>query len=108
MKEQEHLEEKAMYKFKLYLYLSNETSPSVAGACNLRVLLDKELKGQYSLEVINVLDNPQRAVEDNILATPTLVKASPPPERRVVGDLSDKERVLTALGLIPQEDKVSK
>ncbi len=108
MKEQEHLEEKAMYKFKLYLYLSSETSPSVAGAYNLRVLLDKELKGQYSLEVINILDNPQRAVGDKILATPTLVKALPPPERRVIGDLSDKERVLTALGLIPQEDKVSK
>ena len=97
-----------MYKLKLYLYMSNETPSSVAGAYNLRVLLDKELKGQYSLEVINVLDNPQRAVEDNILATPTLVKASPPPERRVIGDLSDNERVLTALGLTPKEDKVSK
>ncbi len=97
-----------MYKFKLYLYLSSETPPSVAAACNLRVLLDKKLKGQYSLEVINILDNPQRAVEDNILATPTLVKVSPPPERRVIGDLSDKERVLVALGLTPQEDKVSK
>jgi len=93
-----------MYKFKLYLYLSGETPPSVAGAYNLRVLLDKELKGQYSLEVINVLDNPQRAEEDNILATPTLAKASPPPEKRVVGDLSDKERVLTALGLTAEKE----
>jgi circadian clock protein KaiB len=97
-----------MYKFKLYLYLSSETPPSVAAACNLRVLLDKKFKGQYSLEVINILDNPQRAVEDNILATPTLVKASPPPERRVVGDLSDEERVLTVLGLTAEKDKVSK
>ena len=93
-----------MYKFKLYLYMSGETPPSVAGAYNLRVLLDKELKGQYSLEVINVLDNPQRAEEDKILATPTLVKASPPPEKRVVGDLSDKERVLTALGLTAEKE----
>ncbi len=93
-----------MYKFKLYLYMSGETPPSVAGAYNLRVLLDKELKGQYSLEVINVLDNPQRAEEDNILATPTLIKASPPPEKRVVGDLSDKERVLTALGLTVEKE----
>ncbi len=92
-----------MYKFKLYLYMSGETPPSVAGAYNLRVLLDKELKGQYSLEVINVLDNPQRAVEDKILATPTLVKASPPPEKRVVGDLSDKDKVLSALGLIAEK-----
>ena len=93
-----------MYKFKLYLYMSGETPPSVAGAYNLRVLLDKELKGQYSLEVINVLNNPQRAEEDNILATPTLVKAAPPPEKRVVGDLSDKERVLTALGLTAEKE----
>ncbi len=93
-----------MYKFKLYLYMSGETPPSVAGAYNLRVSLDKELKGQYSLEVINVLDNPQRAQEDKILATPTLVKASPPPEKRVVGDLSDEERVLTALGLIAEKE----
>ncbi len=91
-----------MYKFELYLYMSGETPPSVAGAYNLRVLLDKELKGQYSLEVINVLDNPERAEEDHILATPTLIKTSPPPERRVVGDLSDKEKVLTALGLTDQ------
>ena len=93
-----------MYKFKLYLYMSGETPPSVAGAYNLRVLLDKELKGQYSLEVINVLDNPQRAEEDNILATPTLVKASPPPEKRVIGDLSNEERVLTALGLTAEKE----
>ena len=93
-----------MYKFKLYLYMSGETPPSVAGAYNLRVLLDKELKGQYSLEVINVLDNPQRAEEDNILATPTLVKASPPPEKRVVGDLSDKDKVLSALGLTAEKE----
>ncbi len=93
-----------MCKFKLYLYMSGETPPSVADAYNLRVLLDKELKGQYSLEVINVLDNPQRAQEDKILATPTLVKASPPPEKRVVGDFADKERVLTALGLTAEKE----
>jgi circadian clock protein KaiB len=91
-----------MSKFELYLYISGETPSSVAGAYNLRVLLDKELEGQYSLEVINVLENPQRAQEDKILATPTLAKASPPPEKRVIGDLSDKERILTALGLTAQ------
>ena len=81
-----------------------ETPPSIASACNLRVLLDKELKSQYSLEVINVVDNLQRAQEDKILATPTLVKASPPPEKRVVGDLSDNERLLTALGLTAEKE----
>ncbi len=88
-----------MYKFKLYLYMSGKTPPSVAGAYNLRVLLDKELKDQYSLEVINVLDNPQRAQEDKILATPTLVKMAPEPQKRIVGDLSDGKKVLLGLGL---------
>ena len=83
--------------------MSGETPPSVAGAYNLRVLLDKELKGQYSLEVINVLDNPQRAQEDKVLATPTLVKAAPPPEIRIVGGLPDKDRVLSAFGLTAEK-----
>ena len=88
-----------MYEFRFYLYISSETSNSVASAWNLKSLLDEELKGRYSLEVINVIDHPQRAEEDNILATPTLVKASPPPERRIVGDLSNRDRVLLGLGL---------
>ncbi len=88
-----------MYEFKLYLYTSGETSNSVASTWNLKSLLQEKLKDRYSLEVINVLDNPERAQEDNILATPTLVKTSPPPERRVVGDLSDKKKVLLGLGL---------
>ncbi len=88
-----------MYEFRFYLYISSETSNSVASAWNLKSLLDEELKGQYSLEVINVIEHPQRAKENNILATPTLVKASPPPERRVIGDLSNRDRVLLGLGL---------
>ena len=93
-----------MYEFRFYLYISSETSNSVASTWNLKSLLDEELKGRYSLEVISVLDNLQRAEEDKILATPTLVKASPPPEKRVIGDLSDKERVLTALGLTAEKE----
>ncbi len=93
-----------MYKFRLYLYVTGVASKSIEDAWNFKAILDEKLKGRYSLEVINVLDNPHRAEEDNILATPTLVKVSPPPEKRVVGDLSDKETVLLALGLIPQEE----
>ncbi len=96
-----------MYEFRLYFcqHISGDTPKSVALASNLKSLLDEALiKGQCSFEVINVLNNPQRAEEDNILATPTLVKASPPPEKRVVGDLSDKERVLTALGLTAEKE----
>ncbi len=93
-----------MYEFKLYLYISGQAFKSMEDVRNLRALLDKRLKNQYSFEVVNVLDHPQRAQEDKILATPTLVKASPPPEKRVVGDLSDKERVLTALGLTAEKE----
>ncbi len=93
-----------MYEFRFYLYISGQASKSIKDAQNLKVLLDKRLKNQYSFEVVNVLDHPQRAQEDKILATPTLVKASPPPEKRVVGDLSDKERVLTALGLAAEKE----
>ncbi len=88
-----------MYEFRLYLYISGETSNSVAVAWNLKSLLNEEFKDQYSLEVINVQEHPQRAEEDNILVTPTIVKASPLPERRVVGDLSKRKKVLLGLGL---------
>jgi len=54
---------------------------------------------QYSLRIVDVLENPQLAVDAKILATPTLVKTVPPPERRIIGDLSDREKVLLGLGL---------
>ena len=88
-----------MCAFRLYLYISGETSSSVPNVWNLKRILDERLKGQYSLEVINVLDDLQRTEQDKILASPTLVKLSPPPERRIVGDLSDWEKVRLGLGL---------
>ncbi len=93
-----------MYEFRLYLYISGQAFKSIEDAQNLKVLLDKRLKNQYSFEVVNVLDHPQRAQEDKILATPTLIKIAPPPEKRVVGDLSDEERVLMALGLTAEKE----
>ena len=60
-------------------------------------LCENELEGQYELEIIDVLENPQRAEEEKILATPTLIKQLPLPLRRVIGDLSDKEKVLLGL-----------
>lgn len=88
-----------MYEFRLFLYISGETSKSAVDAWNVKSLLNEELKDQYCLEVINVQEQPRRAEEDNILVTPTIVKASPLPERRVVGDLSDGKKVLLGLGL---------
>ena len=75
-----------MYEFRLYLYISGETTNSVAGARSVKSLLNRELKGQYSFEVINVLDHPQRAENDNIVATPTLITV--PKQRNVFIELN--------------------
>lgn len=71
---------------------------------NLRRLCEHELKGEYHLEIIDVLEHPQAAEDARILATPTLIKQLPPPLRRVIGDLSDKDKVL--LGLEVRRDTV--
>jgi circadian clock protein KaiB len=69
---------------------------------NLRRICEQELAGQYALEIIDVLENPQLAEDEKILATPTLIKQLPPPLRRVIGDLSDTEKVLLGLEVRPQ------
>jgi len=69
---------------------------------NLKRICEQELEGLYELEIIDVLENPQLAEDDKILATPTLIKQLPPPLRRVIGDLSDKEKVLFGLEVRPQ------
>jgi circadian clock protein KaiB len=90
----------ATYLLKLYV---TGTSPRAEVAiANLRRICEQELRGQYQLEVIDVLEHPQVAEDDKILATPTLIKQLPPPLRRVIGDLSDKAKVL--LGLEVRQD----
>jgi circadian clock protein KaiB len=69
---------------------------------NLRRICDEQLRGEYELEIIDVLERPELAESDKILATPTLIKQLPPPLRRVIGDLSDKEKVLLGLEVWPQ------
>jgi circadian clock protein KaiB len=68
---------------------------------NLRRICEQELQGRYELQVIDVLEQPQLAEDEKILATPTLIKQLPPPLRRVIGDLSDKEKVLLGLEVRP-------
>ena len=69
----------------------------------LKNILEEEFKGVYALKVIDVLKNPQLAEEDKILATPTLSKVLPPPVRKIIGDLSDREKVLIGLDLLYEE-----
>ena len=72
---------------------------------NLRRICEQELEGLYELELIDVLEFPQLAEDEKILATPTLIKQLPPPLRRVIGDLSDKEKVLFGLEVQTGEHK---
>ncbi len=87
----------------LKLYVAGNTPNSVRALRTLNNILDQEFKGVYALKVIDVLKNPQLAEEDKILATPTLSKILPPPVRKIIGDLSDREKVLIGLDLLYEE-----
>lgn len=83
------------------LYVTGTSPTAEAAISNLRRICDDELNGQYDLRVIDVLEHPQLAEDDKVLATPTLIKKLPPPLRRVIGDLSDKQKVLFGLEVQP-------
>ena len=89
----------------LKLYVAGNTPNSMRALKTLKEILESEFQGIYALKVIDVLKNPQLAEEDKILATPTLSKILPPPVRRIIGDLSDRERVLIGLDLLYDEIK---
>jgi circadian clock protein KaiB len=84
-------------KYLLTLYVTGTSPRANIAIGNLQRICEQELEGQYELEVVDVLENPQRAEDEKILATPTLIKQLPPPLRRVIGDLSDKDKVLLGL-----------
>lgn len=87
----------------LKLYVAGNTPNSIRALKMLNNILEEEFQGVYALKVIDVLKNPQLAEEDKILATPTLSKILPPPVRKIIGDLSDRERVLIGLDLLYDE-----
>jgi circadian clock protein KaiB len=87
----------------LKLYVAGNTPNSVRALKTLNNILETEFQGVYALKVIDVLKNPQLAEEDKILATPTLAKILPPPVRKIIGDLSDREKVLIGLDLLYDE-----
>ena len=86
-------------KYLLRLYITGSTLASQHAVSNLGSLCQGELKGLCDVEVIDILENPQLAEEEKILATPTLVKRKPAPVRKVIGDLSHRDKVLLGLGL---------
>lgn len=89
--------------YVLKLYVAGNTPNSVRALKTLKDILEEEFQGVYALKVIDVLKNPQLAEEDKILATPTLSKILPPPVRKIIGDLSDREKVLIGLDILYDE-----
>ena len=90
-----------MTKFRLKLYITGHTARSEQAIRNMEKICKGELDSKYELVVIDVLDDPQLAEDEKIIATPTLVKELPPPLRRLIGDFSDMEKVLLGLDLLP-------
>jgi circadian clock protein KaiB len=90
-----------MDQFTLKLYVTGNTARTERAISNLRRLCEVDLKGVYHMVVIDVLERPQLAEDEKILATPTLIKHLPPPLRRIIGDLSDSEKVLLGLDIQP-------
>jgi circadian clock protein KaiB len=88
-------------RYVLKLFVSGHTPNSVRAIRNVKKLLDNDLRGLCSLEIIDVLRNPQGGLGYEVLATPTLIRTLPPPPRRVVGDLSERDKVLRGLELPP-------
>ena len=86
-------------RWQLHLYVNDQTPKSIAALSNLEHLCKAHLAGHYKIELIDLLKHPKRAVVDQILAIPTLVCTWPRPVRRVIGDLSDEQRVLAGLHL---------
>jgi circadian clock protein KaiB len=89
----------AVEYFQLRLYVAGQTPKSLQAFANLKKICEEHLKGRYQIEVIDLIENPQLAKGDQILAIPTLVRKLPHPLRKIIGDLSNTERVLVGLDL---------
>lgn len=89
----------AKKKYELRLYVAGQTPRSIAAFANLKKICEEHLAGEYHIEVIDLMKHPQLASGDQILAIPTLVRKLPEPVRKIIGDLSNTERVLVGLDL---------
>ena len=90
--------------YQLRLYVAGQTSKSITAFNNLKRICENHLAGQYRIEVIDLLKTPQLAAGDQILAVPTLVRRLPEPIKKIIGDLSNEERVLVGLDVQPLTD----
>ncbi|HEX8314302.1 MAG TPA: circadian clock KaiB family protein [Flavisolibacter sp.] len=92
---------KKEFKMELRLYIAGNTPKSVTALTNLKRYCEEHLKDEYNIEVIDLLIHPQLAAGDQILAIPTLVRKVPVPIRKIIGDLSNEEKVLVGLNIRP-------
>ena len=93
--------------FQLRLYIAGQTPKSIRAFENLKRLCQLHLDGRYEIEIVDLLENPVLAQGDQILAVPTLVRRLPPPIKKIIGDLSNSERVLVGLDLRPASRRTS-
>ena len=87
--------------YRLRLYVAGQTPRCLKAFSNLKKICETHLAGKYRIEVVDLLENPQLAQGDQILAIPTLVRSLPPPLRKIIGDLSNRERVMVGLDIQP-------
>ncbi len=97
------LQRAARQRYVLRLFVTGSTPRSLEAIRNIRAICDRELKGRYELEVIDIYQHPELAQGEQIVVAPTLVKKLPLPFRRIIGDLSSSERVLVGLNLVPRQ-----
>ncbi len=91
--------------YELRLYVAGQTPKSLAALANLRRICEENIGCRYHIEVIDLMKNPQLAKGDQIVAVPTLVRKLPPPMKKIIGDLSNEEKVLVGLDIRPHDEE---
>jgi len=99
-RENDTTHDKNAVTFAFRLYVTGGSAHSTAAITNATRLFNATLQGRYTLEIVDISQQPERAVTDQIVAVPTLVKTHPQPRRRVIGDLSNNQKVIDVLGLV--------
>ena len=89
------------HSYNLHLYVAGQTPKSIAAIANLKKICEQHLSGRYDIEVIDLMKNPALAQQHQIIAIPTLIRQLPEPLKRIIGDLSNSEKVLIGLDIQP-------
>lgn len=100
---EEYLRAHEKEKYALRLFVTGMTPKSLRAIANVKKICEEKLPGRYELEVIDIYQHPELTRREDIIAAPTLVKTLPPPLRKLIGDMSDTERIVMALDLKPKK-----